>query len=450
MTPAITIPPAPHGIQGDIRLPGDKSISHRAVLFAALATGESCIRGCSLGEDNLRTLRAVQLLGVDIAQEDTTVIVRSRGRDAFQPPSEADVTIDCGNSGTTMRLLSGILAGCSFASRLDGDASLRRRPMRRVIEPLRLMGATIESEGGQDCAPLRITPPFSPPLRGGKGGGLTGIAYTSPVASAQVKSALLLAGLHASGRTTVREPERSRDHTERLLPAFGGQLAVQGRTVSVAGGTPLHAQDVDVPGDLSSAAFFIAAALLLPHSELCIRQIGLNPTRTGIVDIFRAMGARIETHNARNVCGEPVGDLVVRSSSLRGIEVDGELIVRAIDELPMLAVMMAFAHGTSVIRGAAELRVKESDRIRALAVALTALGVTVEELPDGLVITGQSRVRGGTVHSQGDHRIAMALSVAGLGSDEGVVVREPECIAISFPGYYRLVQEVTGVRLGTG
>lgn len=441
MTPAVTIPPAPHGIQGDIHLPGDKSISHRAVLFAALATGESCIRGCSLGEDNLRTIRAVRSLGVDIAQHDTTVLVKSRGRDAFQPPSDADATIDCGNSGTTMRLLAGILAGCSFPSRLDGDASLRRRPMRRVIDPLRLMGATIESEGEQHCAPLRIT---------GQSGRLTGITYTSPVASAQVKSALLLAGLHASGRTTVREPERSRDHTERLLPAFGGRLAVQGRTVSVDGGAPLHARDVDVPGDLSSAAFFIAAALLLPRSELRIRQIGLNPTRTGIVDIFRAMGARIETHNARNVCGEPVGDLVVRSSALRGIAVDGELIVRAIDELPMLAVIMAFARGTSVIRGAAELRVKESDRIRALAVALTALGVTVEELPDGLVISGQGRVRGGTVHSQGDHRIAMALSVAGLGSDEGVVVREPECIAISFPGYYRLVQEITGVRLETG
>lgn len=441
MTPSVTIPPAPHGIRGEIRLPGDKSISHRAVLFAALATGESCIRGCSLGEDNLRTIQAVQLLGVDIVRHDTTVIVRSRGWDAFHPPSDADATIDCGNSGTTMRLLSGILAGCSFASRLDGDASLRRRPMGRVIEPLRLMGATIQSEGEQHCAPLRIT---------GQSGRLTGITYTSSVASAQVKSAILLAGLHASGRTTVREPERSRDHTERLLPAFGGQLAVQGRTVSVDGGIPLHAQDVDVPGDLSSAAFFIAVALLLPHSELRIRQIGLNPTRTGIVDIFRAMGAQIETHNAHDVCGEPVGDLVVRSSSLRGIEIDGELIVRAIDELPMLAVAMAFAHGTSVIRGAAELRVKESDRIHALAVALAALGVTVEELPDGLVIAGQGRVRGGTVHSQGDHRVAMALSVAGLGSDEGVVVQEPECIAISFPGYYRLVQEVTGVRLGTG
>ena len=441
MTPAITIPPAPHGIQGEIRLPGDKSISHRAVLFAALATGESCIRGCSLGEDNLRTLRAVRSLGVDIARQDTTVSVSSRGWAAFRPPSEADATIACGNSGTTMRLLSGILAGCSFASRLDGDASLRQRPMRRVIEPLRLMGATIESEGGQDYAPLRIT---------GQSGRLTGITYTSPVASAQVKSALLLAGLHASGRTTVMEPARSRDHTERLLPAFGGRLTVQGRTVCVEGGTPLHAQDVEVPGDLSSAAFFIAATLLLPHSELCIRQIGLNPTRTGIVDIFRAMGARIETHHAREVCGEPVGDLVVRSSSLRGIEVDGELIVRAIDELPMLAVVMAFARGRSVIRGAEELRVKESDRIRALAVALAALGVPVEERRDGLVIAGQGRVRGGTVHSQGDHRIAMALSVAGLGSDEGVVVREPECIAISFPGYYRLVQEVTGVRLETG
>ena len=312
--------------------------------------------------------------------------------------------------------------------------------MGRVIEPLRLMGAAIESEGGQHCAPLRIT---------GRAGTLTGITYESPVASAQVKSAILLAGLRANGRTTVIEPERSRDHTERLLPAFGGRLEVRGRTVSIEGGTPLHAQDVSVPGDFSSAAFFIGAALLLPHSELCIRDIGLNPTRTGIVDIFRAMGARIEIHNARDVCGEPSGDIVVRSSPLRGIEIDGALVVRAIDELPLLAVAMAFAQGTSVIRGAGELRVKESDRIHALAAALAALGVTVEELPDGLVIVGQARVRGGTVHSQGDHRIAMALSVAGLGSDEGVVVEESECIAISFPGYYRMVQEVTGVHLGT-
>ena len=440
MSTSVTIPPAPHGIRGEVRLPGDKSISHRAVLFAALAKGASCIRGCSLGEDNLRTLQAVQLLGVDIAQQDTTVSVSSPGWDHLHPPTDADASIDCGNSGTTMRLLSGILAGCSFASRLDGDASLRRRPMGRVIEPLRLMGAAIESEGGQHCAPLRIT---------GRAGTLTGITYESPVASAQVKSAILLAGLRANGRTTVIEPERSRDHTERLLPAFGGRLEVRGRTVSIEGGTPLHAQDVSVPGDFSSAAFFIGAALLLPHSELCIRDIGLNPTRTGIVDIFRAMGARIEIHNARDVCGEPSGDIVVRSSPLRGIEIDGELVVRAIDELPLLAVAMAFAQGTSVIRGAGELRVKESDRIHALAAALAALGVTVEELPDGLVIVGQARVRGGTVHSQGDHRIAMALSVAGLGSDEGVVVEESECIAISFPGYYRMVQKVTGVHLGT-
>ncbi len=443
MTPSVTVPPAPHGIQGDIALPGDKSISHRAILFAALAIGESRLRGCSLGEDTMRTLQAVRLLGVDITQHDTTLLVSSRGREAFHPPRSATATIDCGNSGTTLRLLAGILAGCSFACRLDGDASLRRRPMRRIIEPLRLMGATIESESGQHRVPLRITPPQP-------AGGLSGMTYTSPVASAQVKSAILLAGLHASGRTTVREPERSRDHTERLLPAFGGRLVVQGRTVSVDGGAPLHAHDVDIPGDLSSAAFFMVAALLLPGSELRMRQIGLNPTRTGIVDILRAMGARIEIHNAREVCGEPVGDLLVRSSPLHGIAVEGERVVRAIDELPILAVAMAFAHGQSVIRGAAELRVKESDRIRALADALTALGVAVEERQDGLVIAGQGRVRGGTVHSQGDHRIAMALSIAGLGSDTGVTVRAPECVAISFPGFYGLVQELTGVGLGTG
>ncbi len=440
MSPAVTIPPAQYGVRSEIRMPGDKSISHRAVMFAALAEGESCIQNCSLGQDNLSTIKAFQSLGVNIVRQDTTVVVNGRGWEGLQAPTQA---IYCGNSGTTMRLLSGILAGCPFTSRLDGDASLRRRPMRRVTDPLRLMGASIESEGEEHCAPLRING-----QQGGQKGTLKAISYQSPVASAQVKSAILLAGLRAEGQTTVIEPERSRDHTERLLPAFGGRLQVQDRTVSVEGGTPLHAQDVRVPGDFSSAAFFVGAALLLPNSELCVRDVGLNPTRTGALEIFRAMGGWIESYNERDVCGEPVGDLVIRTSALHGAEIDAALVVRAIDEFPIIAIAMAFAQGTSAIRGAQELRVKESDRLHVLATALEALGVEVEELLDGLVIQGKGRIRGGTVQSHGDHRIAMALTVAGLASGEGVVIQEPECVDISFPGFYHMVQDLTGVNLG--
>ncbi len=432
MSGAVTIAPAQHGVQSEIRMPGDKSISHRAVMFAALAKGESCIQNCSPGQDNLSTIEAFQSLGVNMLRQETTMVVNGRGWEGLQAPAQA---IQCGNSGTTMRLLSGILAGCPFVSRLDGDASLRRRPMGRVTDPLRLMGASIESEGEEHRAPLRIT---------GQSGTLKAISYQSPVASAQVKSAILLAGLRANGQTTIIEPQRSRDHTERLLPAFGGRLHVQERTVTIEGGTLLHAQDVRVPGDFSSAAFFVGAALLLPNSELCVRDVGLNPTRTGALEIFRAMGGWIETHNEREVCGEPVGDIVIRTSALYGAEIDAALVVRAIDEFPIIAIAMAFAQGTSAIRGAQELRVKESDRLHVLATALGALGVEVKELPDGLVIQGKERVRGGTVQSQGDHRIAMALAVAGLASAEGVVIQEAECVDISFPSFYHMIQDLTG------
>ena len=442
MSQSVTIWPAPHGLTGEMRVPGDKSISHRAVMFAALAQGESRIRGCALGQDNLATVRAFESLGVDVVrsgmEHGATLVVHSRGWHSLTPSDPACVTIDCGNSGTTLRLLAGILAGCPFPSRLDGDASLRRRPMSRIMTPLRRMGARIDGEATPDCAPLYIRGTAESYPR------LTGIAYTSPVASAQVKSAVLLAGLYATGRTTVTEPVRSRDHTERLLPAFGVTPRVEGCSVTVDGGAQLHAADLDVPGDLSSAAFFLAAALLLPDSELLLRGVGLNPTRTGIVDIFRAMGGHVEIRNRTNVGGEPVGDLLVRSSRLYGVEINDELVVRAIDELPIAAVVMALAHGTSVIRGAEELRVKESDRITGVAGALAALGVDLDERPDGLVIRGPARVTGGTVHSRSDHRLAMALSVAGLLSQRGVQVQEPACVAVSFPGFFRLLHDLTG------
>ncbi len=431
MNDTLVISPASSGVRGEMSLPGDKSISHRAVMFAAIARGESHIHNFSGGGDNRSTIRAFETLGVAIAQSGSEVRVNGRGWEGLHAPR---ATIDCGNSGTTMRLLSGLLAGRPFASRLDGDASLRSRPMGRVITPLREMGADIVSEGGENRAPLRIN-----------GQSLHGINYQSPVASAQVKSAILLAGLQGNGITRVWEPVRSRDHTERMLPAFGGRLQVSGTEVTIAGGQELHACDVEVPGDLSSAAFFIGAALVVPGSELYVLGVGVNPTRTGVLDVFRAMGGSMTILNPREVCGEPVGDLLVRPSTLHGIEIDGELIVRAIDEVPVIAVVAAFAQGTTVIRGAQELRVKESDRIRALATTLLALGARVSELPDGLVIEGGVGLRGGRVPSFGDHRIAMALTVAGLAATDKIVLEGTECVDISFPGFYSLVRDLTDI-----
>ncbi len=425
----VLINPAAGGVRGEIALPGDKSISHRAVMFSAIAQGESHIRNFSGGGDNRSTIGTFRTLGVEILQSGTDVLVKGRGWNGLQAPRE---TIDCGNSGTTMRLLSGLLVGRPFPSRLDGDDSLRSRPMARVITPLRQMGADIRSEGKENCAPLRII-----------GQHLQGIEYRSRVASAQVKSALMLAGLQASGQTRVSEPVRSRDHTERMLPAFGVPVGVQGTTVTVTGGQELHACDVEAPGDLSSAAFFIGAALMVPGSELVIRGVGLNPTRTGVLDIFRAMGGTITPFNEREVCGEPVGDLLVRVSTLQGVTFDEELVVRAIDEIPIIATAAAVAQGVTTIRGAQELRVKESDRIRALAVGLATLGVRVSELPDGLMIEGGT-IGGGTVQSVGDHRIAMALTIAGLAGTGEIVLEGTSCVEISFPGFYSLLRDLTG------
>ena len=430
MNDVLTIQPARSGVRGDISLPGDKSISHRAVMFASLAQGDSRIRNFSGGGDNRSTMRAFQTLGVDIVQSGAEVLVKGQGWEGLRAPQE---TIDCGNSGTTMRLLSGLLAARPFSSRLDGDASLRSRPMGRVITPLRQMGADIIGEGGEDRAPLRI-----------HGRRLHGISYRGQVASAQVKSALLLAGLQAKGQTRVWEPIRSRDHTERMFPAFGVRLERQGTEVAIEGGQTLRACDVEVPGDLSSAAFFIGAALMIPGSELCLRGVGLNPTRTGVLDIFHAMGGEVVRMNEREVCGEPVGDLLVRSCPLHGVEFGEELVVRAIDEIPIVAVVAAAARGVTTIRGAQELRVKESDRIRALATGLTALGVRVSELQDGMIIEGGG-LSGGEVQSFGDHRIAMALSIAGLAGTGEIVLEGVSSVDISFPGFYSLLRELTGL-----
>ena len=448
MIDTLSIGPAAAGVQGELRLPGDKSISHRAVMFASLAHGESRIRNCSLGGDNRSTIGAFRALGVDIQGSETAsgseIVVNGQGWHGLQAPT---ATIDCGNSGTTARLLCGILAGRPFSSRLDGDASLCSRPMDRVIKPLREMGARITSQGGDNRLPLYLQglPPQT---------SLHGISYRSPVASAQLKSALLLAGLQAEGVTQVWEPVRSRDHTERMLSAFGARLEVQetsdGPCVSIAGGQALHACEVDVPGDVSSAAFFIGASLIAPHSEIVVRDVGVNPTRTGVLDIFRAMGGHVRILNERNVGGEPVGDIAVQTSRLHGTQIQGEMVVRAIDEFPIIAVVAAWADGTTTIRGAEELRVKESDRIQAMATALRTLGVSVAELPDGLIIEGHRGTcpseKTGALHvnSAGDHRIAMALSIAGLVTAQPVIVHQAACVDISFPNFYPLLQELSG------
>lgn len=429
MNDELILTPVRSGVRGEISLPGDKSICHRAIMLASIAQGDSHIRNFSSGEDNRSTIRAFQNLGVEIVQSDAEVLVKGKGWDGLQPPQK---TIDCGNSGTTMRFLSGLLAARPFVSRLDGDASLRSRPMGRVMTPLRQMGADITSEGGENHAPLRIN-----------GRALHGIDYRSPVASAQVKSALLLAGLQATGRTRVWEPVRSRDHTERMLPAFGARVEVRGTEVDIEGGQALSACDVEIPGDLSSAAFFIGAALMIPGSELYIRDVGLNPTRTGVLDIFRAMGGEIKQLHEREIGGEPVGDLFVRSCPLQGVELTEELVVRAIDEAPIIAVTAAVARGVTTIRGAQELRIKESDRLHALAVGLAALGIRVSELSDGLIIEGGG-LRAGKVRSFGDHRIAMALSIAGLAGTGEIVLEGGSCVDISFPGFYSLLRDLTG------
>ncbi len=416
---------APAGpIRGDFTVPGDKSISHRAVMLAALAEGTSHIGGFLEGEDTRATAAALGALGVTIqAPEASRRIVHGVGLHGL---SSAGAPLDCGNAGTGMRLLAGLFAGQAFDSELVGDASLSRRPMRRVIEPLTRMGARIEAEPG-DLPPLRI--------RGGRT--LRGMAFAPPVASAQVKSAILLAGLYAEGETSVREMHPTRDYTERMLAAFGWPIAFSPGQARLAGGHRLRATDVAVPADFSSAAFFIVAATLVPGSELRLRSIGLNPRRTGLLAVLRAMGADIREERRRDAGGELVADLVVRAARLHGIEVPVEHVPDMIDEFPILSVAAAAARGTTTIRGAAELRVKESDRIAAMANGLRALGIAVAETPDGAAIEG-GRLGGGGVDSAGDHRVAMSFAVAGLVADAPVRIADCANVGTSFPGFVAL------------
>lgn len=394
-------------------------------MLAAIADGETRIHGFLEGADCLATLRAIEAMGVTVTREDDVLHIAGVGREGLSAPG---APLDLGNSGTSMRLLAGLLAGQSFDSELTGDASLRRRPMGRVIEPLRRMGAEIAGESG-DTAPLRI--------RGGRE--LHGIRYRSPVASAQVKSCLLLAGLYADGETAVEEPAASRDHTERMLEAFGVEVSRGGNTAGLRGGQRLTGGSLHIPGDLSSAAFFLVAAAIVPGSELRIESVGVNPTRAGVLDILRAMGADIAVENPREQGAEPVADLRVRGGGLKGIEIDPALVPLAIDEFPAIFVAAACAEGETVLRGAQELRVKESDRIAAMAEGLTVLGVDCEALPDGIRILG-GPLSGGVVDSHGDHRVAMAFAVAAARAEDPITVRDVANVDTSFPGFVEAAQ----------
>ncbi len=411
-------------LKGTIRVPGDKSISHRSVMLAALAEGETHVSGLLEGEDVMATIAAFRAMGVQIDGPDQgRLSIKGVGMQGLQAPR---LDLDMGNSGTAMRLMAGLMAAQGFDSRLVGDASLQKRPMARVTDPLAQMGAVIATEeGGQP--PLSIT--------GGQS--LRGIHYAMPVASAQVKSCLLLAGLYAHGTTSVTESAPTRDHTERMLRGFGYDVAQAGATVSVVGGGRLHANDIEIPADISSATFFLVGAAISSGSDVLLEHVGMNPTRKGVVNILTMMGADLSLHHEHTVGGEPVADIHIHGGALKGITIPREQVPLAIDELPALMIAAACAQGETVLTGAEELRVKESDRIAAMAKGLSSIGVAVEETEDGMVVQGGD-IHGGEVHSFGDHRIAMAFAMAGLRARQTVTVHDCKNVATSFPGFMTL------------
>ncbi len=414
-------------LRGTAAVDGDKSISHRAVLLGSLAEGATHVRNFLPATDTLTSVAIVRALGAEVdVHSATELTVYGVGAAGWREPA---IVLDCGTSGTTARLLAGLLAGQPFLSIMSGAAQLTRRPMRRVVDPLRQMGATIMGRAGDALLPLAI-----------RGGGLHAIDYTLPVASAQVKSAILLAGLFADGPTTVREPEATRDHTERMLGAMGATLERDGKVVQVRPlSAPLRSLNLNVPGDISSAAFPLAAAAIVPDSDICLDNIGINPTRTGLLDVFEAMGLALDLRET-DQAGEPVADISARHAPLKGVEVGGSLIPRLIDELPILAVAATQASEHTVVRDAAELRVKETDRIATTVAELRKLGAQIDETPDGFIIHGPTALRGAAVDSHGDHRLAMALAVAGLAAAGETTVSDTECIADSFPNFVSVLR----------
>lgn len=421
------------GLSGSVRAPGDKSISHRSIMLGSLAEGVTEVSGFLNGEDCLATLRAFRTMGVEIEQQsDTALLIHGVGLHGLKAPSGA---LDMGNSGTSMRLMTGLMSGQSFDVTLIGDASLSTRPMRRVIKPLSAMGAVIHADTDG-------TPPLS--IQGGNK--LVGKHYDMPVASAQVKSSILLAGLYAEGQTSVTEPAPTRDHTERMLRGFGYDVQTQGSHISLTGGGVLTATSIDVPADISSAAFFMVAGSVTPGSDLLLVHVGMNPTRTGVIEILKRMGADISVQNERVVGGEPVADVRIRSANLQGIEIPQSLVPLAIDEFPALFIAATYAQGETVLSGAEELRVKESDRIQVMADGLQSCGVDAKPTPDGIIIQGGAGMRGGTVDSHGDHRIAMSFVMAGILADGEIRINDCANVNTSFPGFVEMARSV-GVKV---
>ena len=415
-------------LKGEVTIPGDKSISHRAVMFGSLAEGTTEVTNFLQGADCLSTISCFRKLGIQIENTADRILIHGKGLHGL---SESSETLDTGNSGTTTRLISGILAGQSFTTFLNGDASIQTRPMKRIMTPLSMMGADITSLNGNNCAPLRIC-----------GGHLHGITYQSPVASAQVKSCVLLAGLYADAPTSVTEPVLSRNHTELMLTGFGAKVTSSGTTATIEPEPDLRGMKIEVPGDISSAAYFIAAGLIIPNSEILVKNVGINPTRNGILRVAIEMGGGITILNEKISGGEPTCDLLVRSSSLKGVTVGGEIIPTLIDEIPMIAVMACFAEGTTIIKDAQELKVKESNRIDTVVTNLKAMGAHIEATDDGMIIEGGYPLHGAVIDSHLDHRIAMSFAVGALGADGETTIEGADCVKISYPKFYETLESL--------
>ncbi|TFG76088.1 MAG: 3-phosphoshikimate 1-carboxyvinyltransferase [Thermodesulfobacteriales bacterium] len=415
-------------LKGEITPPGDKSISHRSLMLGSLATGTTLVRDFLISDDTLTTANAMRALGASIEINGTQVLVKGNGLHGLKEP---DQIIDCGNSGTTTRLLIGLLSPQQFTTTLTGDKYLQARPMKRVVSPLAQMGAKINGNEEGNKLPLTII-----------GSNLKGISYELPVASAQVKSAILIAGLYAEGETEVIEPEPSRDHTERMLAYLGVPIKKKGHSIKINKVSKINPGEIIVPSDISSAAFFIVAALITPGSEVLIKNVGINPLRTGIIDILKNMGGDIEIINERDVNGEPIGDILTRSSNLHATEISGDVIPKAIDELPLVAVAASFAEGETLIKDAKELRVKETDRIHAMATELGKLGAEVEEFEDGMSIIGTQALTGATCSSWGDHRIAMSIAIAALRAKGETEIIDADCVSVSYPGFFEVIDEL--------
>ena len=423
-------------LKGEITPPPDKSISHRAIMFASIAEGKSIVKNFLKAEDPISTTNAFRMMGIEIEEKaGNELVIHGKGLYGLKEPFDV---IDCGNSGTTVRLISGILSGNPFFSVLTGDDSLKQRPMARVINPLKEMGADISARSSDKYLPMAI-----------KGKVLKAINYTMPMASAQVKSCLILAGLYADSTTIITEPQKSRDHTERMLMAMGAEIEVEGLTIKVKGEGSrvkgLKPIDITIPSDFSSAAFFIAGALIIPDSEILIRNVCVNPTRTGLLDVIKNMGGDVRVENMRDVSGEPVADIYCKSAdSLKAVKISGDIMPSLIDEFPILCVLATQADGVTEIRGAEELRVKESDRIKAMATELKKLGVELDEYPDGISIKGKASLKGATVESYHDHRIAMSLAIAALVAEGTITINNSSCVDISFPGFFEELKRITG------